>query len=178
MKADEKKCPQCAEVIKAEAKLCKHCGHKLTEAEIAADKRKKSSEAVAGGIGCVVFVIIAALGLSMCSGGESETPEQVAAREKATADDRQKGMHCLSAWDGSNSSFVDGVKRQLRDPDSFEHDETRITPVDDQGKHMVVMEYRARNGFGGMNRDIAMGVVDQTSCDATVTTISATGEQS
>lgn len=29
--ADTKKCPMCAETIKYEAKLCKHCGHKFSE---------------------------------------------------------------------------------------------------------------------------------------------------
>jgi hypothetical protein len=32
--ADTKKCPMCAETIKYEAKLCKHCGHKFSEEEI------------------------------------------------------------------------------------------------------------------------------------------------
>ena len=30
---DIKKCPMCAETIKSEAKLCKHCGHKFSEEE-------------------------------------------------------------------------------------------------------------------------------------------------
>ena len=31
--SDIKKCPMCAETIKYEAKLCKHCGHKFSEEE-------------------------------------------------------------------------------------------------------------------------------------------------
>lgn len=35
MSDDEKVCSECAEVIKLEAKLCKHCGHKFSDAEVA-----------------------------------------------------------------------------------------------------------------------------------------------
>lgn len=83
------------------------------------------------------------------------------------ADFRRKGFHCLSAWSGHSDSFVDAVKAQMRDPDSFEPIETRIGAVDG-GKHPVVMKYRARNGFGGMNVAEAAGVIDTETCIATV----------
>lgn len=82
-------------------------------------------------IACVLFWI-AALG---CSGSE----------------DADAGFHCLSSWDGSHPEIVQLVRGELRDPDSFQHIETRVTPVSDQGLHSFTMEYRARNGFGGMN---------------------------
>lgn len=95
---------------------------------------------------------------------EAEAAQAAAAKEKS---DRISGFHCLSAWDGSNRSFVRQVKAQLRDPDSFDHDETRISPVKN-GQHLVTMRYRARNGFGGMNVATAIGSVDAASCEATV----------
>ena len=67
------------------------------------------------------------------------------------AEDRQQGFHCLSAWDGSHADVVALTKGALREPDSFEHISTRVTPVDEDGLHRFIMEYRARNGFGGMN---------------------------
>jgi hypothetical protein len=46
------------------------------------------------------------------------------------------------------------VKDRLRDPSSFEHIDTVISPVDD-GDHKVVMTYRANNGFGGKTAERA-----------------------
>jgi len=124
------------------------------------------------GTGCALALLLGigyAL-LSWCSGPE-KTPEQLAAEqaqiEAKRVADENSGFHCLSGWDGSNASLVAQIKDQLRDPGSFEHDETRITPEDD-GKHMVMMRYRARNGFGGMNVATAMATVDHRSCNATI----------
>jgi hypothetical protein len=98
--------------------------------------------------------------------------DKEAAAEREEAEERRKGFHCLSGWDGSNRSLVAAVKRQLRDPDSFEHDETRIAPVlpSSEGKHPISMRYRARNGFGGMNVETAVGYVDPRTCGAELLT--------
>lgn len=159
-----KTCPMCAEKIQSAAKVCKHCGHKFTAAELKSDD---TTNAIGG---CLGILVLAALVYS-CS-GMGESSEEKAAREKKeavqAAEDRRKGFHCLSAWDGSHSEMVTQVKRILRDPESFEHAETRITPANAQGKHGIVMTYRARNGFGGMNVDVATGEVDQATCTVTI----------
>lgn len=163
MKPDEKKCPQCAEAVKIDARVCKHCQHTFSEQEIAQAKKQQEVGQIAGGIGCLV---VGALILGFCTLGGGSDPKEEAAQATKTAEDRRKGFHCLSAWDGSNRSLVDQVKARLRDPGSFEHAETRITPVGEGGKHAIIMEYRARNGFGGMNVNKAVGAVDPATCDA------------
>lgn len=79
----------------------------------------------------------------------------------ANANEKQRriasGEHCLSSWDGSFPALKDAVKRQLRNPRSFEYVETVRSPVDDKGTFGLIMTYRAENGFGGMNVD-AIGV--------------------
>lgn len=70
---------------------------------------------------------------------------------KEDAENKRKGFHCLSPWDGSEPDVVEAVKRTLRDPGSFEHVKTTITPVNAKGFHYLIMIYRARNGFGGTN---------------------------
>ncbi|WP_407496810.1 hypothetical protein [Pseudooceanicola sp. MF1-13] len=90
---------------------------------------------------------------------------------KAEEDQRRAGFHCLSAWSGAHPEFVDMVRDQLRDPSSFEHVETRVTPVDEAGQHNLFMTYRAANGFGGLNVVIASGVYATDGCAVTLVSL-------
>lgn len=87
-----------------------------------------------------------------------------AAKAAEEADERRKGFHCLSGWDGSQRALVEWTKDNLNDPGSFEHDETRITPVDADGNHTVIMDYRAKNGFGGVVRGAIMAKINSSNC--------------
>lgn len=89
------------------------------------------------------------------------TPDQAAIE---AAEKRKAGFHCLSSWDGSHRDLVRALKLTLRDPDSFEHIETKITPVNDKGEHGLMMNYRARNGFGGMNVGSLLASVKNSDC--------------
>ncbi len=91
----------------------------------------------------------------------SPTPDQAAIE---AAEKRKAGFHCLSSWDGSHRELVRALKLTLRDPDSFEHIETKITPVNDKGEHGLIMSYRARNGFGGMNVGSLLASVKNSDC--------------
>ncbi|WP_129792591.1 zinc ribbon domain-containing protein [Sphingosinicella sp. CPCC 101087] len=161
MKPGEKKCPRCAEVIKSDAKVCRFCQHEFSEADLAEARRGTTQANKAGAMGCAV---IGALVIGVCAFTGGESAEQKVQREAAAAEDRRKGFHCLSAWDGSHSGLVDTVKASLRDPESFEHAETRIGP-NVEGSHRVTMQYRARNGLGGMNVGMAVGQVSNSTCE-------------
>jgi uncharacterized protein (DUF736 family) len=87
---------------------------------------------------------------------------------KVKADDNRKGFHCLSGWDGSHRATVNYVKKNLRDPESYQHIETRITPVDKDGNHTLVMQYRAKNGFGGYVPGSVLVTVKNSDCSGTV----------
>jgi len=43
MKADEKECPDCAEIIKAKARRCKHCGYEFAPAAVPANAPANAS---------------------------------------------------------------------------------------------------------------------------------------
>ncbi len=161
-------CTQCGAAVPVDAKYCPGCGapaqgHGNNGNQPPKPKPTAKEQAQGCAVLLVIIVVVVML-LGMCSG---KTEEQKAAEATASAEEKRKGFHCLSAWDGSNRSLVEQVKEGLRDPDSFEHDETRITP-EKNGKHNVIMKYRARNGFGGMNVATAIAEVDHTTCHATL----------
>ena len=100
---------------------------------------------------------------------EKEKAEQEALeaerRALAQAEKKRKGLHCLSGWDGSHSAVKRAVEKSMRNPDSFDHIATRITPVND-GQHVLTMQYRGQNGFGGMSLESVIATIDNKTCKA------------
>lgn len=84
MAVSEVKCPRCAESVKADAKVCKHCGHEFTTDELAANK-KHGSRAKQGAIGCLATILIFAIGAAIF-GGSSGSDNQSAAVDNAAAE--------------------------------------------------------------------------------------------
>jgi len=101
-------------------------------------------------VGLIGIFVILAGALCACTSSHSE-------------EERQYGVHCMNGWTGSHLDFEEKVKASLRDPKSFEHVETRTSKVVN-GQNKVRMEFRAKNGFGGINRAFAYGVIDNKTC--------------
>lgn len=130
--------------------------------------------------GCLAFLLTLCAAvlmlMSYCSNQRAEADKQqkaadsaaAAEQDKENAQNKRKGFHCLSMIDGSNTKVVDAVKRSLRNPSSFEHIETNITPVDKKGVHHLIMSYRAQNGFGGMTVGRVIARVDPATCNARI----------
>lgn len=78
MEADEKKCPQCAEMVKAEAKVCRFCGHSFENDVSSNPGESQSPKKVNGrGKGCLIVLgILVALGIvgSLVGPGEQTAP--------------------------------------------------------------------------------------------------------
>lgn len=125
----------------------------------------KGCAVIFGGMALLVFGL-AMVGQYQMEAYNALSPEERAAVDRETekrmeADRRAKaernlvehrdGHHCLSGFSQEHWQIVRYVKDRLREPDSFEHIETAIAPVDKDGQHRLRMRYRARNGFGGMN---------------------------
>ena len=104
----------------------------------------------------IVGSIIAVMILAGCGPTDSERAES-----------KRNGFHCLSGYDGSHRGVEQFIKQNLRDPNSYEHVQTRITPVKD-GEHTLFTSYRARNGFGGMTSGSAIATVNNETCHATI----------
>ena len=70
---------------------------------------------------------------------------------------------CLSSWDGSYSDLKRYTKKILKDPKSFDHRETLITPIVD-GYQNVFMTYGAKNSFGGMMVETIVAKIRYSDC--------------
>ena len=117
----------------------------------------------------IIWIILAISvigGVSSAVGGD-DAPTVL---DVEAVEDMRKGFHCLSDWDGNHDGLESLVRDRLNDPDSMETDTTRIGPSGTWGDddHVVAMDFRARNAFGGMIRNEASGWVDHETCQATL----------
>lgn len=124
-------------------------------------RRSKKLLWIAAAIGIAIIVIVGAIA-GGAGGGNGETDEGDAEAEA----DRIAGFHCLSAWDGDHEGFEDLVRPNLTDPKSMDTLETRITPIDEDGRHIIYMDFTADNAFGGTVKYTAAGYVDNETCEA------------
>ena len=116
---------------------------------------------------CIVLIIAIIVGVSI----DEQSTENKSTRAAEKAEDKRKGFHCLSAWDGHHDGFEALVKANLKDPSSMETHGTKITPVNDLGQHTIIMDFGARNSFGGMVRQEATGWVANETCEATLLSV-------
>lgn len=64
----------------------------------------------------------------------------------------------FSAWDGEHIKLSKYVKNHMKNPDSYEHVETRYSDKDD--KITVATKYRGTNSFGAIVTSFATAEVD------------------
>jgi len=115
MRGDERKCPQCAEVIKKQAAVCKHCGHKFSAEEVAA-ARAQTSKAV----GCLA-IVAAVLALAYCSGNSpssSPTTNALEGTNDASPSDALLNASS-SSTDASNWSYSESRDDMRNRTDKF-----------------------------------------------------------
>tara|TARA_R100000900_G_scaffold29754_1_gene23976 strand:- start:395263 stop:395763 length:501 start_codon:yes stop_codon:yes gene_type:complete len=158
-------CKECGHSVAKSAKTCPNCG---------VDKPGKHPPPPPTTSEQVVTFIILALIIGGVYFWMRETPEErqarIAEESRIEEENRQAGFHCLSSLNGSHRLLARAVQESLRNPDSFEHIETRITPVDSNGEHLLFMEYRATNGFGGVTTGLVTASVSNSDCGITILT--------
>jgi len=77
---------------------------------------------------------------------QKEQETKALAEAQASRAEKLKGM--FSAYDGSHRGLVSAVEKNMNDPDSFDHVETRFS---DKGDYILVyMKYRGKNSFGAL----------------------------
>lgn len=160
------KCRNCGGKIEGSPKKCPYC---WVEDPI-------GKEGGAGPYIASVLVVAFLLILISALMTDDEVPavdkkEQEAIAKAEKRREREKGFHCLSGWDGTNQAVVQYLKQRLKDPSSFEHIETRISPMDDRGAHSLVMSYRAKNSFGAYDVGAVVASLRNVNCNIETVTI-------
>lgn len=135
------KCKECGKEISTKAGACPNCGAKV----------KKQ----VGILGIIFSLIVGGAIFSGVTASKKEeiaqankSPQQIAA-EKAKKD---ADLHRYAVAVAAAKS----IKGAMRDPDSLKFDSMRVS---EDGK-TVCAEYRAKNGFGGMNKEFVTFVKD------------------
>lgn len=128
-----KPCAECGARISTEAEACPHCGAK--------------PRATMGPVGRVILGLIAvSVGISVFSSGGNDKPEEKPALPVKTPE--QIASEAAEKSRSQRAIFVvTALRHGLRDPDSVKWESVSVS--DDAS--VVCVEYRAKNGFGGVN---------------------------
>ncbi len=147
VKADEKRCPRCAEAIKKAALQCKHCGYQFTPEEIAAQNKLDVQANKAAGIGCLVVVGLIALVAtcsSLTSGGNK--PDSADGSAEAPNDEKPSELEMMSRF---QVAAKDAMTNSLKDPGSAKYRDVTGHKVEASGAYVFCGQVNSKNGFGG-----------------------------
>jgi hypothetical protein len=84
--------------------------------------------------------------------------DSIASAAKVVSDRKEKIESQFSAWDGAHHNLERMIKKNMNDPDSYDHIETTYW---DMGDHLVVLtKFRGKNAFGGKVINMVKAKVD------------------
>lgn len=143
-------CKECGNDLSTKAESCPKCG-----AKVARDSLFAKLLLLAVGVG--IFGSMVGGGSSPSSTSPQTAPKTNEKSPEEAAKDAAHTRRFLIA-----TVVVQALKSAARDPDSLKIDSLRVS---DDAK-IACSEYRARNGFGGMNREIIVFVNGKAKSDA------------
>jgi hypothetical protein len=135
-------CPDCGTGVSRSAKACPQCGASakaITKGHAKPTKQIGARGKIGIGIATTAFIALAAASILPHT---AQAPIAVDTKEDALFKQRSEAA----------VTDVVSLKQSLRDPDSLVFE--KILATDDGST--VCITYRARNGFGGMNREHAV----------------------
>lgn len=198
-------CHRCGNEVNSERIVCNHCGADMrnhpkkqvstsrpdtstrttpppveTPLSVESTKTKKMSLKTKLAIGCAMIVMFysmkptpeattnpAAAPTTIAESNAQPNPEELQKKEQAKKEDRID-----SARIAMTRIIIKAIKGSLRDPNSLEWDQIYAN----NAGTAFCFEYRARNGFGGMNREIMVVVNGKTSQSASAWNKHCTGK--
>lgn len=126
-------CNECGKKISDEARNCPACG---------ARNKKPVSK--------LTIVVVGLIAASFVGASINSDPENIKQPEKTAEEIAQEKAANIRKVAGIVAAGL--IKESLRDPDSLKIEAMRVSEDGD----IVCAGYRARNGFGGMNYEIAI----------------------
>jgi len=102
--------------------------------------------------GSIMSIFILLMILANTGDFEEEPKEEPEPVKELTAEERfqQNIEDQFSPWNGSHMKLVDYVKRNMNDPKSFEHVQTKYMLNDNKTELELEMKFRGKNAFGAM----------------------------
>lgn len=137
-------CKECGQQVSSKADVCPNCGTPL--------KRKPLGCGAGCGLLILVLIVFGVIG-SLIPDYKDKKSSIESPRSKAKTQTPKKPVEVVanSDWDASVYQVERFLKKNLKDPKSFEAIEwSRVTKVDlPSHKYVVRCKYRAKNSFGG-----------------------------
>ncbi|MFT4968107.1 MAG: RNA polymerase subunit RPABC4/transcription elongation factor Spt4 [Candidatus Deianiraeaceae bacterium] len=148
-----KTCPFC-EKINPTHKKCRKCKKWIAYTCIRCPKCKNRSIVIEEILGWIVVGIIVIVVINMFTGESPKKPQKT--HEQVITEKIEQSF----SWNGAHRGLQNFVKKNLKDPKSYEHIKTTYRHHKHNNTITVNMEYRAKNSFGGYVVETASAVAD------------------
>jgi len=157
------KCIECGKEVSDQAASCPHCGAPI---QSSASNKTKSNPVSCNGCLAVfgVFIGLIFIGsvISNIANGGKKIPE--VPKQSVNLGGNEAGYELVYGRSGCRRT----LKQALRDPESLQGDEyVVIEAAPDKWKAKI--QFRSRNGFGGMNAGVAVCSFDGSNYQVQVT---------
>lgn len=151
-------CPACGKEVSTAAASCPNCGHPLASQPIKEEPKpqpKPVDPKTAYGCGTVILIILLIAMLPKCGKDAEKTTA-------ASSSQDTKEAAYNHPWDGSVYQVERWLKKNLKDPGSFEAIEWSPVKKKPDGGYVVRCKYRAKNSFGGYVIEEQIFMLDST----------------
>lgn len=119
---------------------------------------------IIGSVIAVLALIGTIVGDPKEDAGKKQPADTLSQKQKDSVERRALIESAFSGWDGSQKNLVELVKKNMHNPKSFEHVETRFFDLGDS-TIVVTMTYRGTNAYGGV---VTNSIKAETTLDGSI----------